>query len=244
MIYPALPYGSVDHWHLIEPRAAWLTVLLIAAMGFGNYVLLKIYGARGLMFTGFFGGLINSSVTVAELAARSRASAGGLSDIAYRGVVVATAAMVLRNAVVLLLLMPRALLHAAIPFVLMAAGVGALLVGRKKSIHPHDVPTLPLSSPFSIGSAIKFGILFLVLQICGTLAQRALGRFGFYAVSFCGGLVSSAERGGLRRHPRVARQPRAGSGPASARCSRRSPVRSSTCRSSRAWLPTLRSRGA
>jgi uncharacterized membrane protein (DUF4010 family) len=33
---------------LVEPRAAWLTVILIAAIGFVNYILLKLYSARGV----------------------------------------------------------------------------------------------------------------------------------------------------------------------------------------------------
>jgi uncharacterized membrane protein (DUF4010 family) len=36
------------------------------------------------------------------------------------------------------------------------------------------------------------GLAFLALQIAGTLAQRAIGHAGFYAVSVVGGLVSSA----------------------------------------------------
>ena len=193
VVYPALPTGSIDRWHLVDPRAAWLTVLLIAGMGFANYVLLKVYGARGLTLTGFFGGLVNSSVTVTELAARDRQAHGGLSHIAYRGVVVATAAMLLRNAVLLAILAPRALAAAAVPLLLMAAGAGALLLVERPVVeHTGEVPKLPLESPFSVGSAFKFGLLFVALQIGGTLAQRSLGRFGFYVVSIIGGLASSA----------------------------------------------------
>jgi uncharacterized membrane protein (DUF4010 family) len=38
VVYPTLPTGPVDPWHLIEPRTAWVTVILIAALGFVNYV--------------------------------------------------------------------------------------------------------------------------------------------------------------------------------------------------------------
>ena len=65
--YPILPSGSIDPWGLIDPRPAWITVLLIAGLGFTNYVLLKLYGARGIELTGFLGGLVNSTVTVTEL---------------------------------------------------------------------------------------------------------------------------------------------------------------------------------
>ena len=40
--------------------------------------------------------------------------------------------------------------------------------------------------------ALRFGLIFLILQLVGTLAQRVLGEGGFYAVSLAAGLVSSA----------------------------------------------------
>ena len=56
VIYPALPSRPVDPWGLINPREAWLTVVLIGALGFVNYVLLRIYGTRGLRTRRFLGG--------------------------------------------------------------------------------------------------------------------------------------------------------------------------------------------
>jgi len=88
----------LDPWGLVEPRAARLTVILIAAIGFANYLLLKLYGARGVELAGFLGGLVNSTLTVTELATRSRETGGRLADVAYRGVLLSTAAMALRKA--------------------------------------------------------------------------------------------------------------------------------------------------
>src|SRR5580704_7806459 len=98
-VYPVLPAHPVDPWGLIEPRAAWITVLLIAGIGFANYVLWKIFGTRGIEFAGFLGGLVNSTVTVTELASRARDSDGALDDVAYRGTMLSVAAMAVRNAV-------------------------------------------------------------------------------------------------------------------------------------------------
>jgi uncharacterized membrane protein (DUF4010 family) len=42
VVYPVLPPGTLDPWGLIDPREAWITVILIAALGFANYVLLKL----------------------------------------------------------------------------------------------------------------------------------------------------------------------------------------------------------
>jgi uncharacterized membrane protein (DUF4010 family) len=225
VVYPVLPTRAVDPWGLIEPRSAWITVLLIATVGFGNYILLKLYGARGAAIAGFLGGLVNSTVVVAELAGRTRDTAGedghtSLVNAAYHGTVLATAAMLLRNGVLLTILAPVALLRgAAIPLLLMLLTCAALTLptllkqpqpeqdtapdivdettSRTASACPAESASaestsLRLKSPFSLSAALKFGLIFLVLHVAGTLAQRGLGAFGVYAVSIAGGMVSSA----------------------------------------------------
>ena len=193
VIYPALPPGAIDPWGLVEPRQAWVTVILIAAIGFANYLLLKRYGTHGIEVTGFLGGLVNSSVTVTELATKVHDTQGGLADLAFRGVVLATAAMVLRNALLLGILAPQTFVSAALPLTLMLVSSGGLLLlHHKRPKRSTTLPQLQLASPFSIRSALKFGVLFLGLQIADVIAQRVLGQPGFYAVSLLGGLISSA----------------------------------------------------
>jgi uncharacterized membrane protein (DUF4010 family) len=192
VVYPALPVGTVDRWDLIEPRGAWLTVLLIAGIGFANYILLKVYGARGVEVTGFLGGIVNSTVTVTELARRDRESSGQLESTTFRAVLLATAAMILRNSVILLVLAPTAFFAGAGAFGAMAATSVGLAAWRRKTAPTSKPPTLPLESPFSVSSALRYGALFLALQVGGEFAQRALGDVGFYAVSLLGGLLSSA----------------------------------------------------
>ena len=126
VIYPVLPTGSVDPWHLVNLRTAWVTVVLIASLGFVNYILFKRYGTRGLELTGFLGGFVNSMATVAELATEARSIGPALSEVTYRGVVLAMGAMLIRNAVILGLFAPNALLSALIPFGIMS--VATLLV--------------------------------------------------------------------------------------------------------------------
>jgi uncharacterized membrane protein (DUF4010 family) len=200
VVYPVLPGGSIDPWQLVEPRAAWVTVILIAALGFMNYVLLKLYGARGIELTGFLGGLVNSTVTVRELAQRASTAPDVLSEVAFKGVVLATAAMLVRNAVILGLFSPAALRSAAVPLTMMLLAASAALVQRhradaKRFSADAAVPTATLStleSPFSPLAALKFGVIFLALQIAGTIAQRTIGAGGFYVISVAGGVVSSA----------------------------------------------------
>jgi uncharacterized membrane protein (DUF4010 family) len=214
VVYPVLPARPLDGWGLIVPRDAWMTVILIAALGFVNYVLWKRYGARGMVFASLLGGLVNSTVAVTELATRLRSlpdegeASARMADLAYRGILLATAAMLVRNALLLGILAPRALVAAGVSLALMLSGVLALALMRFRS-SPDDpaeaqrgeiaadenAPSLPaatLESPFSLTAALKYGLVFLGLHVAGVVAQRLIGAAGFYMVSFAGGLVSSA----------------------------------------------------
>jgi uncharacterized membrane protein (DUF4010 family) len=210
VVYPVLPEEPVDPWGLIAPRAAWVTVVLVAALGFANYVLLKLYGARGIAAVAFLGGMVNSTVTVTELAQRVRETEGRLAGVAYRGVLLATAAMATRNALLLAALSVPTLLAAAAPLALMLLTSAGLALLTRDSPTAEASPALRLASPFSLTAALKFGLLFLILQEGGGLAQAAVGNAGFYAVSVVGGLVSSgsavASAGSLAAHGAVSAQ--------------------------------------
>lgn len=192
-IYPVLPARPVDPWGLIAPRSAWMTVILIAGIGFANYVLWKLFGSRGIEFAGFLGGLVNSTVTVTELASRVGEAGGDLGSVAYRGVLLSVAAMSVRNAVLLGIFKPQALAVAGGSLGLMFIASAALaLLGRRAPAPSSAEAPFTLKSPFSLRSALKFGLIFLGLQVLGALALSLFGRFGFYGVSLVGGFVSSA----------------------------------------------------
>ncbi|MBW0000032.1 MAG: MgtC/SapB family protein [Verrucomicrobia bacterium] len=193
LIYPVLPARAVDPWGLIEPQGTWITVLLIAALGFVNYVLWKLYGPRGFDITSFLGGLVNSTAAVAELAQRVKEGGEGLLAVAYRGTLLATAAMLLRNSLLLALLAWPAWVSSLIPLALMILfSMLFIWKGLKRGSAGPETPKLNLEQPFSLKAALKFGLIFLALHVAGTLAQKRLGTWGFYAVSVAGGLVSSA----------------------------------------------------
>jgi uncharacterized membrane protein (DUF4010 family) len=195
VIYPVLPQGRVGPANLVDARAVWIAILLVAGLGFVNYVLLKVYGPHAIELTGFLGGLVNSTATVTELASRSGNSNGWLAPTAFRGIVIATAAMLLRNTVILGILAPRALVEAILPLAAMFTGAAAIAVVnyRRSRRRPQEDGLVPaLQSPFSLREALKFGFIFLLLTIAGALAQRWLGAGGFYGISIVGGFVSSA----------------------------------------------------
>jgi uncharacterized membrane protein (DUF4010 family) len=190
VVYPLLPNHFIDRWELINPRQAWLTVIVIAGIGFVNYVLLKIYGARGLYLSGFLGGSVNSSAAAVELAKSLRAGVTS-SGVAVAALLLTIVAMFVRNLIILALFAPTAIYTAAGPILIMTAA--ALVFVRRAHADGGDAPTeIHLESPVSLRRVLSFAVLFLVIQIISTLGERYLGKLGFLGVSVLGGLVSSA----------------------------------------------------
>src|SRR6202050_117939 len=90
VIYPVIPNRFVDPWQLFNPRAAWVIVIVIAGIGFVNYVRLKLYGTQGVYLSAFLGGLVNSTAAAAELAkplGEGSTSSGVAAAAALRAVV-------------------------------------------------------------------------------------------------------------------------------------------------------------
>jgi uncharacterized membrane protein (DUF4010 family) len=124
-----------------------------------------------------------------------RESQGRFAPVAYRGIVVALCAMLGRNATLLLILAPLALLASVGAFALMLAAGAMMAVFahlRASTADAHETTDLKLTLPFSLQVALKYGALFLLLHMVGILMQRQFGEAGFYLVTVVGGLLSSA----------------------------------------------------
>jgi uncharacterized membrane protein (DUF4010 family) len=188
VVYPLLPDRFIDRWGLINPRQAWLTVIVIAGIGFVNYVLLKMYGARGLYFSGFLSGVVNSSAAALELA--KPMGAGGIpSGVAIAALLLTIVAMFARNLLILALFSPGAVMFAAGPLLVMALMAGIFVMRGRSGAATAEIH---LESPVSLIRVLNFAALFLLIQIISTLGERYLGKAGFLGISVLGGLVSSA----------------------------------------------------
>jgi uncharacterized membrane protein (DUF4010 family) len=190
VVYPLLPDHFIDKWELINPRQAWITVIVIAGIGFVNYVLLKIYGTRGLYFSGFLGGFVNSSAAAVELA-KPLGEGGASQGVAISALLLTIVAMFVRNLIILALFSPAATLTAAGPILSMT--IVALILARRAGTRTSETATtINLESPVSLRRVLSFAALFLLIQVLSTLGERYLGKVGFLGMSILGGLVSSA----------------------------------------------------
>lgn len=193
VIYPLLPATPVDRWGLVVPKTEFVTVIIIALIGLINYILMKIFGPRGMELTAFFGGLVNSRKVIVELTTRLQSMGDALLPSVYRGIILATGSMLLRNVIIVGLFAPDALLYSIVPFALMLAC--SLLLWLRAPAQPqaqtNEAAPLALESPFRLSAALTFGLTFMFLNIAGALMQRYFGSQSFYFVSVLGGLLSS-----------------------------------------------------
>jgi uncharacterized membrane protein (DUF4010 family) len=104
-------------------------------------------------------------------------------------------AMFLRNLLILAIFARAAVATAAAPLMVMLLVATACIWFQRRQGQT-EVESLQLSSPLSLSKVFKFGLIFLLIEIVGSLGQRYLGHFGFLAVSVIGGLVSSASTTG------------------------------------------------
>jgi uncharacterized membrane protein (DUF4010 family) len=190
VIYPILPNRFIDSWHLLNPRQSWLIVIVVAGLGFANYVLLRIFSNRGLYYTAVLGGLVNSTATVAELA-RTVSAATETTNTLVALVLLTSIAMFVRNLVILAIFAPAAVSIAVWPLLAMTAGA-VLFAWKERARGDQPVSSLRIDSPVSLRHVLNFGAFFVLMEIVGTIGARYLGKFGFLVLSLLGGTVSSA----------------------------------------------------
>ncbi|PSP69943.1 MgtC/SapB transporter [Halobacteriales archaeon QH_9_66_26] len=194
VIYPLLPTGDVTIGSgplavAIEPRIVWLMVVAVAAIGIVNYAIVRTYGSRGIAVTGFFGGLASSTAVVGTMLDSVRQRPGAVS-YAVAAVLLADAAMALRNlAIVLAFTLPDVLVAAIVPLAIVVVGSVAVAA---VSADWNQAVEMDLDSPFSLRNALAFGAMFAVVVLAGGVAQAQFGEVGFYVTAVLSGLVSSA----------------------------------------------------
>jgi uncharacterized membrane protein (DUF4010 family) len=195
VIYPLLPGGSRSFTVAsltvsLEPRVVWLMVVTVAGIGIVNYAIVQTYGGRGIAVTGFFGGLASSTAVVGTMLDHVRQQDGATS-YAVAAVLLADAAMALRNLVIALVFTVESgiLLGAVVP--LGAVVLGSVAVAAY-SADWHESVDIDLQSPFSLRRALGFGAVFLLIVLAGSAARQLFGTAGFYVTTALSGFVSSA----------------------------------------------------
>jgi uncharacterized membrane protein (DUF4010 family) len=198
VIYPLLPDRFIDPWNLVNPRAIWLTVLLVSGINFVNYILLRQLGARGMRYSAILGGLVNSAA-IAVLLGQEFKQDPDTAPTIPANFLLADLAMIFRNAALVVIFSWSTGLQESFPTLIvlvpmmLVAGISALVVFLRSHKKPQQAPhRAPFTSPLGLRYVLSFGFLFLSLTVLSGLGQRFFGAIGFLAVVVVGALASAA----------------------------------------------------
>lgn len=104
ILYPVMP--EKKFFGLVNLRYAILIVILVSLISFLSYVLLRKFGAtRGMCYSGFLGGFVNSEATTAALAGLSK-KAVEMAEPVLTGILLCNISMLIRNLALALIVDP------------------------------------------------------------------------------------------------------------------------------------------
>ena len=208
VVYPLLPDQNVGPLSIVNPRDIWLTVIIVSALNFVNYILLRLMGPRGIPYSAALGGLVNSAAISHFLAGEVKRDQGASASTSPTNLILADLSMMLRNAVLVIFFSWSAELQAALstvivlgPMILTAGAI--VLVAWLRSLKDTKKDSsasssgesspqkAPLISPLDLRYVLTFAFLFLLLTIFSGVGQHFFGAVGFIVVTIVGALISA-----------------------------------------------------
>jgi uncharacterized membrane protein (DUF4010 family) len=187
VILPFLPNQSYGPLELFNPFIVWLMVVFISGISFAGYILMKWFGEKGIALAGIFGGLISSTAVTTSFAERS-AKSKNIYLALVLGVVLANAIMFIRILLEVFVLNRTLFVEMLIPLLTLAVicAVFSYFIWEKAKKVKGKVE---LTSPFTLGPALKFGAFFAVILALVKVADVYLSSKGVYLVSFISGFA-------------------------------------------------------
>ena len=188
IVLPLLPRTGFGPWQVFNPFEIWLVVVLVTALSFSGFVAMRLLGDRkGLVVTGFIGGVVSSTAMTLSMAERSRggealarptASAAVLASTVMCARVAVLAGVV--NVGILALLLPTLLTMGAVGLLAarLVAGSGDRELGP---------PVRRLVNPFSLRAAITFAVVYALVKLAVRGALEYLGNTGMLVAATLSG---------------------------------------------------------
>lgn len=192
IILPLVPdhnYGPPP-LDVINPHKIWLMVVLISALNFASYLLIKIVGVEhGIGIAGLLGGLASSTAVTLGFSQRSRQSDADAPALAL-GILLAWTVMFFRVAIMTSLISWELGQRLALAIgLLCASSLGACYWLWKRRQQAERGEVKAGSNPFELDEAIKFGLLFGAVVLVAKAAQVYLGDAGLYLAAGIAGLT-------------------------------------------------------
>jgi len=191
VLLPLLPRSGYGPWDVLNPYQIWLMVVLISAIGFVGHFAVRIVGSRrGVLFTGLFAGLASSTALTLTLSRAARQQQS-LQPLFAAAIVLACTTMFPRLLVLVAAVAPGLLAGLYLPVaILTAVGLTATVGLVIESGHGQDNARSPaLQTPFELGTALRFGVILVVVMLGAEALRRLAGDAGVYLMALLSGLT-------------------------------------------------------
>jgi uncharacterized membrane protein (DUF4010 family) len=178
---PTEPMGPNGVWNLHE---IWVMVILVTGISLAGYLLAKVFGGRkGILLAGIIGGLVSSTAVTLSVARRTRIQSTASSIIPAISIIGATAVLYPRILLEIWLVNKDLALLMMVPVIfitLSAIGIAYLMHRKNGESVALEVPT---NNPLNFGTAIQFGLVYMVVLWLMDLASTIQSAYGFYGAS-------------------------------------------------------------
>lgn len=188
VVLPILPDVAVDPWQAINPFELWMMTILVGAVSFAGYVLIKISGARaGILLTGASGGIVSSTALTLSFA-RQSIKTPALSPILSAGTMLAGAVSLTRALLICSFIAPSVgkELAASLGPAAATLAIGGGVAGFYR--HSDDASEFSPKNPLEVAVVLRFALLLAVVTVVTRLALTAFGTQSLFAVAFITGL--------------------------------------------------------
>ena len=192
VVLPLLPDQPVGPFGALNPRAIWIIVILVMAIGAAGHVSIRLLGARGgLAISGFASGFVSSTATIGAMGARARKTPE-LLGAATAGATLSTLATIAQLFAVLAATSLSTLQSLLVP--LLCAGAAAAIYGAiftVKGMRETGAAEVQPGRAFSVPSALLLALTLSGVLLLSASLRETFGEIGLVVSAAVAGLVDT-----------------------------------------------------
>lgn len=177
-----LPDQTIDPWDIFNPQHLGVIIAVIASVQFGGYMMIRLFGDKlGILFVGYFGGLVSSTAVFANLPAFLKSRPDRI-NLAVAAGLLATVGMLTEFSIIMTVAAPQLFLTVALPVAAMAA-VGLLGTGILFRRHHFRNEFSEPPNPLDLKQVVYLSSIIGGMIIIVAIAKKFFGPAGAQLVS-------------------------------------------------------------
>ncbi|WP_232784163.1 MgtC/SapB family protein [Moritella sp. Urea-trap-13] len=190
VLLPALPNKGYGPWQALNPYEIWWMVVLISAISFAGYFMIRMLGAqRGILMTGLAGGMISSTALTLQLSRLSR-DQPSLQLLCSVGILVACGVMFPRILLVAGLINPALVADLFLPLALMLGVIfGCTALIFHNDTRPVVTDEVRPKNPLELKPALLFGLMLAAVALLVRVMVEWLGESGVLLLAVASGIA-------------------------------------------------------